>query len=476
MTQSSIRRVVGGVSALAVAAGFATVLGAGVAGAAPGSVSWSDGDSNFVRTVSNTTPVEGEVVTTSMKFTRSAPGVVEYVQAVKDFHPACLTYVDGSAKVDGSPQGLESQGADFARVTGSWAVYPNINPKSHTFEFSYKVGANCDRDVAMNTWTDYSGSLGSGSYPNKGTNVTVSKNVTTTVLAAVPAGVQVGQAVPLTATVTGGAAGGNVDFFDGTAQIGSGTLDAAGVATVSWTPAVRGAHALTAKFAATSKANASASAQQNIQVAQSDAVSTTALAAVSGAQVARSSTLKATVSPAGAGGTVVFKDGGATLAEVNVAANGEATYAWVPATAGDHAITATFSGRSGVTGSTGSQTVTVAASSTENTASSTVLTVGANPQVGQESSVSAKVTPANAGGSVTFKENGVVVGTANVDASGAASTLWTPSEAGLRNVVAEFSGAGTVNASSDAVSVDVATGNPGGGNVGGGSLGSLFGS
>ncbi|MFC4605420.1 Ig-like domain-containing protein [Rhodococcus kronopolitis] len=476
MTQSSARRAVGCVSALAVAAGFATVLGAGVAGAAPASVSWADGNSNFTRTVSNTTPVEGEIVTTSMKFMRKALTVVEYVQAVKDFHPACMTYVDGSAKVDGSPRGLQSSGPDFVRVTGDWSVYPNIEPKSRTFEFSYKVGADCDRDVAMNTWTDYSGSLGSGSYPNKGTNVTVSKNVTTTVLDAVPAGIQVGQAVPLKATVTGGADGNIVEFFDGGAKIGQGAL-AGGVATATWTPAVRGAHALTATFAATGKANASASAAVNVQIAQSDAVSTTALAPIVGAQVGRSSTLKATVSPAGAGGNVVFKDGAATLAEVPVGANGEAVYSWVPATPGAHAITATFSGRSGVAGSNTSANVTVAAQPTENTSSTTVLTVGENLKVGQASTVSAKVTPGNAGGSVTFKDNGVVIGTATVDANGEASSAWTPAVAGQRSITAEFSGAGTVNASADSVSVAVAEGSsPGGGETGNGSLGSIFGS
>ncbi|SDE36572.1 Ig-like domain-containing protein [Rhodococcus tukisamuensis] len=477
MTHENTRRVIGGLSAVAIAAGFAVTAGVGMAGAAPSSVSWADGNSNFTRTVSNTTPVEGEIVTTSMKFMRKALTVVEYVQAVKDFHPACMTYVDGSAKVDGSPRGLESQGADFVRVTGDWSVYPNIEPKSRTFEFSYKVGANCDRDVAMNTWTDYSGSLGSGSYPNKGTTVTVSKNVTTTALAAVPAGVQVGQAVPLTATVTGGAAGNNVEFFDGATKIGQGALDAAGVATLTWTPAERGAHSLSAKFGATAKAQGSQSAQQNIQVAQSDAVSSTTLAPITDAQVGRSSTLKATVSPAGAGGNVVFKDGAATLAEVPVGANGEAVYSWVPATPGAHAITATFSGRTGVTGSNTSANVTVAAQPAENSSSTTVLTVGENLKVGQASSVSAKVTPGNAGGSVTFKENGVVIGTANVDANGQASIAWTPAVAGQRSIAAEFSGVGTVNASADSVSVAVAEGNPGGENGGGtGSLGSLFGS
>ncbi|MBM4608290.1 hypothetical protein GS416_07625 [Rhodococcus hoagii] len=58
-------------AAAAVAAGFVVTLGASRAGAAPGSVTWSDGTSKFTRTVSNTTPNEGDIVTVSTKFERT---------------------------------------------------------------------------------------------------------------------------------------------------------------------------------------------------------------------------------------------------------------------------------------------------------------------------------------------------------------------------------------------------------------------
>ncbi|MFC9786603.1 Ig-like domain-containing protein, partial [Rhodococcus sp. NPDC127528] len=361
-------------------------------------------------------------------------------------------------------------GPDFARVAGSWTVYPNIEPKSHTFEFSYKVGAGCDRGVALQTGMTYAGSLGSGNYATKGPAITVRKNVSTTVLAAV-SGAQVGQASTLSATVTGGANGDTVEFYDGAAKVGTGALNN-GVATYAWTPSTRGAHTLVAKYLNTSKANASQSADQTVQVAQSDAASTTALAAVSGAQVGRSSVLKATVTPAAAGGTVTFKDGAATLAEVPVAANGEASYTWVPATAGNHAITATFSGRTGVTGSTANASVSVAEQPAGNVASTTVVTVGANAKVGVAGSVSAQVTPGNAGGTVTFKDGDTVIATADVDATGKATAAWTPANDGQRVITAEYSGGAGVNASADQVSVLVVAGATGGG----GSLGSVFGS
>ncbi|WP_139280393.1 Ig-like domain-containing protein, partial [Rhodococcus tukisamuensis] len=448
MSVGNTRRVIGGVSAFAVAAGFAVTAGVGMAGAAPGSVSWADGGSNFVRTVSNVTPVEGEIVTSSMKFMRSSTPV-EYIQAVKDFHPACLTYVEGSAKVDGSPHGLESQGADFARVTGSWAVYPNINPKSHTFEFSYKVGANCDRDVAMNTWTDYSGTLGSGSYPNKGTTVTVSKNVSTTALAAVPAGVRVGQSVPLSATVTGGVDGNVVEFFDGTTKLGQGPL-AAGKAAFAWTPAAAGGHSLTAKFLGTAKASESVSAAQNVPVTPADVVTTTAVTgpatAVAGADV----TLNVQVSPIPSGGTVQFKDGATNLGgPVTLDAQGKGSITQQFAT-GARSVTAVYSGAGEFQPSTsGAHNVNVTPA---DVATTTSVTGPATAVEGADVTFDVQVSPVPVGGTVQFKNGGVDLGAAvTLDGEGKGSITQQFATVGAQSITAVFSGAAGFITSTSAV-------------------------
>ncbi|MFC4605421.1 Ig-like domain-containing protein [Rhodococcus kronopolitis] len=457
MSVGNARRVVGGVSAFAVAAGFAVTAGVGIAAAAPSSVSWADGNSNFTRTVSNTTPVEGEIVTTSMKFMRKALTTVEYVQAVKDFHPACLTYVDGSAKVDGSPQGLESQGADFARVTGSWAVYPNINPKSHTFEFSYKVGANCDRDVAMNTWTDYSGGLGSGSYPNHGATVTVSKNVTTSVLAAVPAGVKVGQSVPLTATVTGGVDGNVVEFFDGTTKVGQGAL-AGGKATLAWTPAAAGGHSLTAKFLGTTKANESVSAAQNVSATVADVVTTTSVTGPATAVEGTDVTLDVQVAPTPSGGTVQFKDGAADLgAPVAVDPAGKASITWA-LPVGDYAITAVFSGAGEfLTSTSAAHSVTVSPAVPADVATTTTVSGAATAQTETPVALSASVSPTPAGGTVQFKDGGTDIGSpVAVGTDGTAATTASFATAGAHAITAVFSGAtGFIASVSDAHTVTV---------------------
>ncbi|PTR22494.1 Ig-like domain-containing protein [Rhodococcus sp. OK519] len=466
MSDRNIRRFVGGLSAFAVAAGFAVTAGVGVAGAAPGSVTWNDGSSKYTRTVSNTTPSEGDIVTVSTKFERTG-GVVEWIQAVKDLHPSCLTYVSGNT---GGPE----VASDYVRVTGNWPVYPNISPKSQTFEFNYRVGADCARGVPLSTTMHYGGSLGSGTYSNKGPSITVSKNTTSTNLAQI-ASAQVGQATNLVATVTGGAQGDAVEFFDGNTKVGTGNLDANGTATYAWTPSTRGSHTVMAKFPGTVRANASQSGQQTIDVAQVDAGSNTAIGAVTGAQVGRASTLEATVSPAGAGGTVLFKDGAEVLAQVAVNGAGKAAYQWTPTTAGSHTIAAVFSGRDGVVGSTGTATVNVAAKPIDNSESATAIANIVGAKVGVAQNISAQVTPGNAGGTVTFKDGDTVIGTANLDGNGVASLSWTPAVEGQRVIRAEYSGAGTVNASNDDLSVSVAPATNGGDGGEGGSAGSLGG-
>ena len=222
-----------------------------------------------------------------------------------------------------------------------------------------------------------SGTLGSGQLKGVGPSVRVQKNVSTTALAPV-GGAQVGQPVTLSATVTGGADGDSVEFFDGATKIGAGAL-ANGVATLAWTPTTRGDHSITAKFVDTARAVGSTSAPVNANVSQADAQSSTTLAPISGAQVGKSTNLKATVSASGTGGSVTFKVGGTVLASVPVAGNGEATYAWVPTVAGAQTVEAVFSGRSGVTGSSTTANVTVAEQPAGTTSSTTDLRRSSGP-------------------------------------------------------------------------------------------------
>ena len=476
MSVSGVRRVVGGLSVFAVSAGFAVVAGVGVAGAAPVTAEFNSDGYKVTRTISNGTPSEGDVITSKTVFKRTA--AVHNLYAVRDFHPACMTYVDGSATVNGSAFRVNEVATDSVRLSAGATEWPMWGGDVKTFEFQYRVGADCARGTDLSTTVHFDGTVFVDDTTNgRGPSINVQKNVSTTTVSPT-SGVKLGQPVPLSATVTGGADGDSVEFFDGATKIGAGAL-ANGVATLAWTPTTRGDHSITAKFADTARAVGSASAALIVNVSQADAQSSTTLAPISGAQVGKSTNLKATVSASGAGGTVTFKVGGTVLASVPVAGNGEATYAWVPTVAGAQTVEAVFAGRSGVTGSSTTANVTVAEQPAGTTSSTTDLSVVAG-QVGVAQTISAQISPANAGGTVTFKDGETVIGTATVDSSGKASLSWKPATQGQRVVAAEYSGAGTVTASSDQVSVQIAAPvdgeEPGNGTGSLGSLGNIFGS
>ncbi|MCQ4126486.1 Ig-like domain-containing protein [Rhodococcus erythropolis] len=476
MSVSGVRRVVGGLSVFAVSAGFAVVAGVGVAGAAPVTAEFNSDGYKVTRTISNGTPSEGDVITSKTVFKRTA--AVHNLYAVRDFHPACMTYVDGSATVNGSAFRVNEVATDSVRLSAGATEWPMWGGDVKTFEFQYRVGADCARGTNLSTTVHFDGTVFVDDTTNgRGPSINVQKNVSTTAVSPV-SGAQVGQPVTLSATVTGGADGDSVEFFDAGSKIGAGAL-ANGVATLAWTPTTRGDHSITAKFADTARAVGSASAALIVNVSQADAQSSTTLAPISGAQVGKSTTLKATVSASGTGGTVTFKVGGTVLASVPVAGNGEATYAWVPTVAGAQNVEAVFAGRSGVTGSSTTAIVTVAEQPAGTTSSTTDLSVVAG-QVGVAQTISAQISPANAGGTVTFKDGETVIGTATVDSSGKASLSWKPATQGQRIVAAEYSGAGTVTASSDQVSVQIAAPvdgeEPGNGTGSLGSLGNIFGS
>ncbi|NKS81953.1 hypothetical protein GS530_13225 [Rhodococcus hoagii] len=432
-------------SVFAMAAGFAATVGVGSAGAAAASVNWSDGSSAFKRTVSNSTPSVGETISITTDFDRTG-GVVEYIQAVKDIHPPCLTYVSGNRS---SPE----VAADYTRVTGSWPVYPSISPNIQTFTFNYLVTASCARSTPLMTTMHYSGSLGSGTYSDKGPTITVAKDTTTTTLAAVQTPILTGQSVTLTATVTGAAQGNAVEFYDGATKLGEGPINASGVATYAWTPTTAGARSLTAKFAGTAIANSSQSAAQNVQVNAPVTTGTTVSVpgtAVTGTPV----TLSASVTPANAVGTLQFKDNGASVGAPVTVTAGQATLPHTFTTAGAHSITADFVAGSGfVNSSAPAQTVTVNAPTT------TTLQVPASATTGAPVTFSVSVMPVNAAGTVQFKDNGTAIGSPVAVAAGQASVQHTFGAAGSHSITAEFSG-GPGFASSAAAAQTVTVADP----------------
>ncbi|WP_143187320.1 Ig-like domain repeat protein, partial [Rhodococcus maanshanensis] len=214
------------------------------------------------------------------------------------------------------------------------------------------------------------GSLGSSdpTTPTKPTEPTTDPTTdpaATTVTLNPIAGATVGKATTLTATVNPAGAGGEIDFADGEDLLGTAQVGANGQATHQWTPTTAGQRTITANFTGRDGVAGETTTTQQVTVAPAGtntATSTITLAPIKGATAGgKAITLKAKVTPAAAGGTVVFEDDKNTYhEEAQVGADGTATQEWYPSIAGKVSIKATFSGRDGVTGSTTTQQVTVA--------------------------------------------------------------------------------------------------------------------
>ncbi|MFD3746212.1 Ig-like domain-containing protein [Nocardia sp. NPDC058633] len=257
MVDTTVRRVV----AFAAAAGLAMAAFPATAAAVPGAITWDDGNSRFTRTVSNTNPVVGDTVTVTTKFERT--GIpVEYIYSIKDLHPACLTPVAGSAKMSGDPVQIDTSSSDWIRAEfgiTKYPVYPNISPKSQTFEIQYKVGVNCARDTPLPTSMHYGGSLGDGTYQGKGPTITVSGDAVSSTTITEVTGAQVGKAVTLEASVTPPGAGGTIQFTAGDHVLGDIPVGANGKASIVWTPGAAGSYNIGAAFSGRSAVAGSSS-------------------------------------------------------------------------------------------------------------------------------------------------------------------------------------------------------------------------
>ncbi len=171
---------------------------------------------------------------------------------------------------------------------------------------------------------------------------------TSTALTLSPASPQTaGSNVTLTANVsaaTGPApTDGTVKFFDGATQIGADKPFTGAAVSVSTSALTVGSHALTAQYVpAGATFSGSTSTASNFTITGVVTPTTTALAVNTGTGVAFSPVqLTATVSPAGAAGTVTFSDG-STVLGTTAAGSGTFTLTTSALGTGSHTLSATF--------------------------------------------------------------------------------------------------------------------------------------
>jgi hypothetical protein len=160
-----------------------------------------------------------------------------------------------------------------------------------------------------------------------------------------PVNVNANTVLTATATSTSGTPTGTITFLDGTTVLGTASLNASGIATITVSFATPGTHPLTASYPATSPYQPATSPVVNENV-QNFASTATLTSSVNPVLISNSTVLTATVtSPAGPPtGTVTFFDGGKAIGTTTLNPSGVATLSITFSTNGQHILTVSYAG------------------------------------------------------------------------------------------------------------------------------------
>ncbi len=304
----------------------------------------------------------------------------------------------------------------------------------------------------------YSGDSSNASSTSAVLSQLVNRAGTTTSIS-VPVSAVFGESITLTATVAAvspgsGTPGGTVSFFDGATLLGTGTLSNAGVATLSVSSLSVGTHpSLTAQYGQSSNFNGSTSltTQTTINKAStSSSVTSSANPSVFGQSITLTATIAAAAPGAGTPtGTVSFFDGVTLLGTANLNNSGVATLTTSALSTAAHAINISFAGDGNFLSSSSTvltQTVNMASTSTS-------VASSANPSVfGQTVTLTATVATTAPGsgtptGTVSFFDNGNLLGTVSLDNSGVATLAVSNFNVTLHPIVVVYSGDANNNGS-----------------------------
>jgi large repetitive protein len=284
-------------------------------------------------------------------------------------------------------------------------------------------------------------------------------NTTTTLTASANPSIA-GKGVTLTATVaatTGtGIPTGTVNFMNGTALLGTGTLNAKGVATYVANLPV-GTYSITAAYQGDSDDSPSTSAVLSLSIVQ--ATTTTTLTA-SATSITPNTPVILTATVTGNGGTptgtVTFMDGTTSIGTGTLNASGVATLTVSTLAVGQQSITAVYGGDADDAGSTSTAVIiTVKAFSTTTVLAASATNLGS----GQPLALVAVVASASGSavtGTITFVSGGATLGTATLGANNSATLTLGNLAAGNYTITAQYSGdANDAASTSNSISVTV---------------------
>ncbi|WP_171018824.1 Ig-like domain-containing protein, partial [Rhodococcus sp. Q] len=320
---------------------------------------------------------------------------------------------------------------------------------NHTFTTNgaHSITAAYSGDTTRNPSTSAAGNVEVSTDP-------VIVDTTTTLNA--PATAKTGTAVDLTATVAPSDATGTVQFKDGATDIGAPVTVNNGTATLNHTFTTTGAHSITAVYNGDATNRPSTSAASTVDVSVNVVDTTTTLNVPATAKTGTAVDLTATVAPTEATGTVEFKDGATVLGSAPVN-GGTATLNHTFTTDGAHSITAVYSGAEGFATSTSAASNVEVSTDPVVVDTTTTLNVPGTAKTGTAVDLTATVSPADATGTVEFKDGATVLGSAPVNA-GTATLNHTFTTDGTHSITAVYSGDATNHPSTSAAgTVEVST-------------------
>ena len=287
----------------------------------------------------------------------------------------------------------------------------------------------------------YSGSTNYNSSTSSNYAQTVNKIDTTTSLTSVPNPSAFGQAVTFTATVTSasGTPTGTVTVYDNGLSLGSGTLNASGVATLTMSSLTVGTHSpITATYSGSTNYNASTSSLLSQQV--NKAAATITLGSLAQTYTGAQKPITTTTSPLGLSVIITYTGVSGTVYGPSQTA---------PTNAGTYSVTATVNDAN-YQGATASALMIAKADTL------TTLTSAPNPAtLGQAIIFTATLTTIAPGGgtpsgSITFTLASLSV-SVPLDGNGQAIYLTNTLPVGTYAITAQYSGAANFNASSSSL-------------------------
>jgi hypothetical protein len=380
---------------------------------------------------------------------------------VAAFTPASGTYAGSSKTIHYTVKSAESTTTTLSTLPATSQTFgqnvkltASVTPSAAPGKITFKNGTTvlATKTVVAGTATFTTASLAVGAHalsavytPSSGdyltstghASLTITKIPTTTKLTAVPVSPQFfGTSVTLTATVTPHLAG-TVEFKVGSTVLGTKPVTVgSGTASLQTSALPVGTDAVLAAFTPTSGDYATSTKTIHYTVKALTATTTKLTPSPASPQVYGTTvTLKATVTPVTAPGTVEFKVGSTVLGTKSVA-GGTASISTTALPVGSDTLTALFTptADSGFKSSSGTSPYTVDPISTRTALTATPP----SPQVfGTTVTLKATVTPATAPGTVQFKAGSTVLGTKSVT-GGTASLKTTALPVGGDTLTATF--------------------------------------